>query len=303
MPRIRDDLLHTVVYLFPSEAAADDNVQLGGSGFLYGVRIEGTKYVALFVVTNWHVVDLGSMVVRLNTLDGRKDNIALDGEHWFYHPDGDDLAVCPIGINKDRHRFSYISAGNNLTAETIKTFDIGVGDDTFMIGRFVGFEGKQQNLPSVRFGSISQMPVEPIILDGFSQESFLIESRSIPGYSGSPVFITIEGHGSAPVTKGANIPDELVDQLIRQSGYMKERAGQFAYGPFLLGVDFCHLYDRQKVRSEATGQPMNDWYVQGNSGMMGVIPAWRLSEMFERNQQLKESLERTAEAARSDPQI
>lgn len=301
MPRIDDGLLDSIVYLFPSEAAAEDGEKLGGSGFLYGVKIPETRFVALFVVTNRHVVENGSMTVRLNTVDGRKDSIPLDGAEWFYHPDGDDLAACPIGINKDYHRNRYIDADSNLRPQFVKDFNIGVGDDTFMIGRFVGFEGKQQNLPSVRFGNISQMPVEPIIQsNGFAQESFLIEARSIPGYSGSPVFITIEPHGAFPFSIPEHLPNNMKEALVRQSGFIKERAGPMRFGPFLFGIDYCHLYDRQRVRSERTGEPVNDWYVQGNSGMMGVIPAWRLTDMFMRNQKLKAAFDSIAATAQKN---
>jgi hypothetical protein len=71
-------------------------------------------------------------------------------------------------------------------------FDIGPGDDVFVVGRFINREGKQKNIPSVRFGNIAQMPGEPLFLDdGKELECFLIEGRSISGFSGSPVFIHI----------------------------------------------------------------------------------------------------------------
>jgi hypothetical protein len=301
VPRINDELLDAVVFLYPSEADAEDGKRIGGSGFLYGVRIEGTKKVALFVVTNKHVINSGAMVVRINTLDGGKDTVPLDGSEWFSHPDGDDLAVCPVGVNTSHHRVSYIDSGSNLKRQFVRDFNIGIGDDTFMIGRFIGFEGKQQNLPSARFGNIAQMPIEPIIVDGFPQEAFLIEARSIPGYSGSPVFITIEPHGKPPVLLSGNAPPDFLERVIKQSGYMKERAGAMRFGPFLLGVDFCHLYDRQKIWSDKTGEPVDhNWHVRSNSGMMGVIPAWKLSEMFDINPKLKAVFNGIATAARSE---
>ena len=59
-----------------------------------------------------------------------------------------------------------------------------------MVGRFVSHEGKQQNSPAVRFGNIAMMQKEKIIDErGVAQESFLVEIRSLPGYSGSAVLI------------------------------------------------------------------------------------------------------------------
>jgi hypothetical protein len=39
VPRIPDNILDCVVYLYPSEAAAQDGERFGGSGFLIGVHI------------------------------------------------------------------------------------------------------------------------------------------------------------------------------------------------------------------------------------------------------------------------
>jgi hypothetical protein len=100
VPRIPDNALYSVVYLYPSEAAAEDGEQIGGTGFLIIVPIPYNQPSITYlhcVVTNAHVIDGGSMVVRLNTTDGAKTTIALDGAEWFRHPDGDDIAVCPIG--------------------------------------------------------------------------------------------------------------------------------------------------------------------------------------------------------------
>ncbi len=43
MPRIDDVLLDVIVYLYPSEAAAEDGEKLGGSGFLLGIPLPETK--------------------------------------------------------------------------------------------------------------------------------------------------------------------------------------------------------------------------------------------------------------------
>lgn len=39
------------------------------------------------------------------------------------------------------------------------------------------------------------------------------------------------------------------------------------------------IYSKEQVR-DLSGRPL-DTYVQSDTGMMGVIPAWRLVEMFE----------------------
>jgi len=71
---------------------------------------------------------------------------------------------------------------------------LGYGDDIFMVGRFITFDGKQRNTPVVRFGQISMLPAEPVEVDGgrAQEEVFLVECRSIGGLSGSPVFVDLQ---------------------------------------------------------------------------------------------------------------
>jgi hypothetical protein len=130
-----------------------------------------------------------------------------------------------------------------------------------VIGRFINHEGKQRNTPSVRFGHIAQMPHEPIKRDdGYLQESFLVEAKSIGGYSGSPVFTYINGLMPRP---GSNV---LSTNIL---------------GPWLLGIDWSHLNDWKPV-CDASGVPMSSGLrVGSNTGMMGVVPAWKLEDIFQ----------------------
>ena len=251
VPRIDHNFLHCVVYLYPDEPSALAGKQAGGSGFLVGLPIEDQAWVP-FAVTNRHVIKGGSTVVRVSTVDDDVDIMDLTEQNWLVHPDHD-LAIARLDLNVDRHRIRLVVANNFLTEDIVREQRIGPGDDCFMVSRFVAHDGRQRNTPSVRFGAIAQMPTEKIRLDdGSEQESFLVEARSIAGHSGSPVFVYIPIPGSP-----------------------------FQHGPWLLGVDHCHLFATETVYSRSTGRPVNDdWLVRGNTGMMGVVPAWRLAEMF-----------------------
>jgi hypothetical protein len=276
VPRIPDNLLDCVVYMYPSEAAAQDGERTGGSGFLVGIHIPfeiPPKGFLICVVTNRHVIDRGSMVVRINTQDGSHDVIALDGRHWFLHPDGDDLAVCPIGLNITHHKFRFITCNQFASREILEMFDVGPGDEVFVPGRFVGRDGRQKNTPTVRFGNIAQMPGEPIMSDGYPQESYLVEARSIPGYSGAPVFLHF-----SPEYPELEWPAWMPNKPERS----KRPKINHRVDPFLLGVDWCHILDREKPRRDIDDEPLNfDWHVRTNTGMMGVIPVWRLWQIFE----------------------
>jgi hypothetical protein len=204
-------------------------------------------------------------VIRLNTKDGLIDVIPATGANWLDHEDGDDLAVCPIGLSQERHRYKFVPSTMFLTREVIDQENIGPGDDTFLVGRFITHEGRQRNLPSVRFGNIAMMPWEPIRhpTRGIDQESFLVESRSIGGYSGSPVFVWILPFSNRPGGKGYS-------------------AGK---GPWLLGIDWCHLTNLEQVlERDGKTEVAEGWQVKSNTGMMGVIPAWLLAELLDRRE-------------------
>jgi len=163
-------------------------------------------------------------------------------------------------VEHDKYENVLVGPGDLLTEKIAASHDIGLGDDCFIVGRFINHEGKQKNRPSLRFGNIAQMPGDPLVLDdGSAQEGFLVEARSISGYSGSPVFVEIRpfAHGARPMNSSGR------------------------GGPWLLGIDFCHVPVTEKIYSRKTMKESKTNFVKGNSGMMGVIPAWRLLEMMD----------------------
>jgi hypothetical protein len=284
VPWIDPNYLESVVYLYPSEADAEDGNRIGGSGFLVVVpviAIDRPIGGVACVVTNQHVIHSGNMVVRINTVDGGKDIIALDGVKWYSHPDGDDVAVCPIQLAAGTHRFRCVPTASFLTKQIIDMFEIGPGDETFVIGRFVNHEGKQRNVPSVRFGNISQMPGEPIVIDGYRHESFLVEARSISGYSGSPVFVYLPPQVDAGLDP--QLKQMVTEGKLSLPGVSSKRINiPIQLGPWLLGIDFCHIRWDEPVWSRLTKNPVSDdWFIKSNTGMMGVVPAWKLHEVLE----------------------
>jgi len=63
------------------------------------------------------------------------------------------------------------------------------GDDVVLIGLFPNRYGDRRNLPIVRAGIIAAMPEEKFRFRGKWIDAYLIETRSIGGLSGSPVFL------------------------------------------------------------------------------------------------------------------
>ncbi len=271
MPRIRDTYLDCVIYLYPDARSAEAGERVGGSGFLVGIMSEGlpTDFVFLYAITNRHVIERGSRVLRMKPRDGGIDVLDLDERSWVYHPDGDDLAACLVSFDPKAYKFSFVWRRDFVDKNLVADMNIGPGDEAFLVGRFINHEGRQQNLPTARFGCIAQMPNEPIVQDtGFRQESFLVEVRSIGGYSGSPVFVFIP-----PASLREGIKDWVPLKIMR------------GHGPWLLGVDWGHINDWEPIRNER-GEPVNQTapkaqHVKMNTGMAAVVPAWKLAELLD----------------------
>jgi hypothetical protein len=293
LPRIADKYLHCVVYLYPSAVAADDGADAGGSGFLVGVPTEGLRqnFWMLYAVTNKHVIK-SSPVLRMNTVDGKKTVLPTTRKNWVVHPAGDDIAACAISLDPKEYKFHHVPRSDFLSKEIVGTYRIGPGDETFMIGRFINHEGKQLNLPTVRFGNIGQMPWEPIKQrDGFEQESFLVETRSIGGYSGSPIFVHI------PIlTDREDVVDWSPPPILVAMGTPRDSSRFYgptgpvggalrSHGPWLLGIDYCYMNNWTFVCRE-NGEPVNPgnpaaMQVAANTGMAAAVPAWKLAELLD----------------------
>jgi hypothetical protein len=266
VPRIPDEYLDCVIYLYRSEKDADEGARIGGSGFLVGVMTETAPMSLCFVyaVTNRHVVEHGGTVIRMTTADAKKEILLTENCKWHVHPAGDDLAICQIKFDPKVFKFHFIDRRHFLDQDMVKRYGIGPGDDAFTVGRFINHEGKQRNHATARFGCIAQMPCEPIRQDtGFEQESFLVEARSTSGYSGSPVFLYVPAFSGGPSRFNTN----------------------WSLGPWLLGITWGHINDYEPVRDEKYRpvEPANPkkMQVRINTGMMAVVPAWKLAEMLD----------------------
>lgn len=274
MPPIEQQILDAVFYLYDTPDSASASEDVGGTGFfvLYPSKTHPERGY-LYAVTNKHVALDGFPVIRVNTQEGRHDPIPLTERNWRKHDDGDDIAVAHLGsINPDKFRFNYIELRHFLSEKIIDHHKIRPGDDCFMVGRFMGHAGVKQNLPSVRFGNISMMPIEPIKhFDGQGHLVFLVETRSLSGNSGSPVFVYFDP----------------TRQRTRGGVTLSPPPG-----PWLLGVDAGNMpleeavlvVDDQGeiVRDEDTREPVKSHLIaQSNSGQMGVVPAWKLLELLD----------------------
>jgi hypothetical protein len=264
--------LESVIYLYPSEKAAKNGDWIGGSGFLVGFPSEDApdKWGYIYAVTNRHVVENAqSRTLRINTRDGKVDIISTDFEDWTCST-SDDLAVTMVNVNREKHKFSHVDATGLIDQTVIDQLLIGPGDEVFMPGRLISHDGRQTNTPCVRFGNISMMPQEPVLReDGSNQDSFLVDMRSISGYSGSPAFVFIP-------------PSDWPSRRLRLHPDENRRLAKY----WLLGVDWGNLPLWTDVVFKADKQTRHpdELGVNSHSGLAGVVPAWKLRELLnERN--------------------
>ena len=194
MPYIPSRLRDCALYLYPSESAAQEGQDSGGSGFLVGVpslTVSGAFH--FYAVTNEHVVRPTSgrpnPVIRLTGKGGTADIRNMRTRAWLEHPDGDDVAATALALGHDS-RINWISRDDFITPVVVDQYMIGPGDECFMVGRLLRYDGRQRNEPILRFGNLAMMPYPiPQLNRGRHQESFLVEMRTLSGFSGSPVIV------------------------------------------------------------------------------------------------------------------
>ncbi len=267
VPRIPQFFFDSVVYLYPTKEQAKAGDKFGGSGVLVSEWIETGVNVHrqhVYAVTSSHVIRQGNApVVRLNMKDGTFDVFEFGQEDWKSHRHGDDVAACLLNPHENLN-IEVIPREKLLTEKDVERYNIGPGDDTLMVGRFINQAGRQRNTPSARFGNIAMSPLESIKdRRGIEQKVFLVETRSLPGYSGSPVFL-------------------ITPPLVFFEGVRAESPPSC-----LLGIDLGHIQDELNVLSKKESKanqrnvPVDkDWFVQMNTGMAHVLPAWKINELL-----------------------
>lgn len=171
MPRIWDFILNSAIYLYPTEWQAQQGDEVGGSGFLVGVSeerqsrglirsaftmrsIQEKGAWSIYAATAAHVIGEGASVVRFTTASGGSVVVPLSRHDWLIHPDGDDVAICPLGSSTDLG-VAFIPEPFLVTPGVMRSERFGPGDDVFFVGRFISMRGSKRTRPPFASG-ISQ---------------------------------------------------------------------------------------------------------------------------------------------------
>jgi hypothetical protein len=175
-------------------------VKIGGTAFVVRRNVTGTEVSFYYIITAAHSIKSiknfkqfdGKVVLRVNTNDGESRDIETSVKDWYFHTNDDGVDVALL------HQDSSFIKGLDVIAipdtmffnEDIRTQnDVGIGDEVFLTGLFLNHKGRTRNIPIVRMGNIVAMREEKVKTQLGFIDAYLVESRSVGGLSGSPVFV------------------------------------------------------------------------------------------------------------------
>jgi len=261
--QIPDEIRKCVAFV--ASRRKNDSWKCHGTAFFVVERIEGSDRHCTYAVTARHVIegveraslDAG-IYLRLNSQSGEADYVRTEKSDWRFHPEDDriDVAICQFWFPESANHRAY-PVLRFATEDVIHSEGIGVGDDLFLTGLFTHHAGRKNNIPIVRVGNIAGMPQEKVVTRTMGEmEAFLVESRSIGGLSGSPVFVHL---GSTRIG----------------GGVLNLAAGIRFY---LLGL----MHGHWDVKEHGMDDAREDAFIRGeqavNMGIAIVVPAAKVLE-------------------------
>jgi hypothetical protein len=311
--RVPPHWLNCSFYVYKTVADAKAGTETGGTGCLVGWPSAHEGWIHLDAVTNRHVIDKEFGVLRLNTQDGKTSTIETHWGDWETLDESGDVAVMPLELGA-QFRWKPILLREFLSPETLQDFNIWPGDEAFLIGRLMNQAGRQKNTPVVRFGNLAMLadPEEPIDMVPYGEhEAFLVECRSLSGFSGSPVFLTttqtlhaVDGKlpsgriytGDGPMIHLNQSSEEFSTGESGSRNSVLWQDGTF--GPWFIGIDRGHVPLWGKVREPNGDQTAQGYKVEHNTGMAVVIPAWKIVDVLRKDELVKQRKKDDEEIAR-----
>ena len=297
MPTLRKELNDSVFYLYGRDPKTGKIVGPHGTGFLIA-RAGNTEWSTAhyYAISNWHVaVQGGASIIRFNTKDGGFRHLECDPSDWLFMPDSDDIAAVDITADiREADQIFVQPEESFLTPDIIQEYEIGFGEDVFIVGMFAGHHGGDRNIPAARFGNLSMLANSdaPIKLEnGSYRPSHLVDMRSRGGFSGSPVFIYRVPATDLSRRGQHKLRDELKQQVqFIASDTLRYVGDNLAFGDRAVKTDDdkatlqstvkAAVETRQRVRAEAMKRPG----LEGDCRPVKVAPLQRITRhgCFER---------------------
>lgn len=268
--RVPDNALRGVGFVSEVVHSGPDGDELDhfATGFFVSVPSSSvTGMMFLYFVTARHISrGFEGRDIRLvvNKKDGGIKQLKTIGDTFWGHPSdvAADVAVAPIYGEPDAD-IVYTSISNFVTQEQLADGAIiGVGDEVFVAGLFTPAPGREMVAPIIRHGNIAMLPKEQIQTELGFTDVYLIEARSLGGFSGSPVFAR---------------PTILLSMEQRDDKYVEPVFG--TGGTKFLGVVQGHW----DIKESEMNKPQIIHALGGvNLGIAIVTPAYKLLETLNR---------------------
>lgn len=268
MPDIFSTLTSTVVFLF----AQGGQIPIG-TAFVVGLPVpDKDGAIVPVIVTARHVLgDHQKVVARFSTQEGNQPlgvefdlaKLREEGDFWPHPDDGVDIVAFRTP-HFENTRYAPIPLDLVASREVVQSEDIKQSDRVVFPCLLVNFMGQARNYPVLKDGSIALIPEENVAMEyvvgsrniSTRQSVIFLNAISIPGASGSPVFL---------------LPGPRI------------KANAFNLGggkPFLLGImhGFYPAAPRDVIEIQTSEVRR---LFQENSGIAIVFPSWRLREILE----------------------
>lgn len=210
------------------------NFKLGGTAALIRMELAGDSLMAYYAVTARHVIEKiksnstdDKAILRVNVKNAEAKQIETNCSDWVFHPTDSSVDVAALQLKHlpDDLDHKFLSVASFIHPEELNYARIGIGEEVFLAGLFVSHSGTKKNIPIIRVGNIAAMPHERIKTQSGDIEGYLVETRSIGGLSGSPVFVlTIEPNPLEVVRKQGTLN---ITKPTGESATFEVDAGEF----------------------------------------------------------------------------
>ena len=262
--RIHEEIRRSVTFV---ACRRGEDYYVAGTAFFVAVKnsFGGFSFSAIYAVTARHVIEgidseLGDpgIYLHMNTRDSGVKHVRSSLSDWYFHPSDDaiDVAVMPIQFDGVDHLASPLDFF--LTDKKMQEERIWLGENLFTVTQF--FDRRSNRvIPMVRAGNISVMPETRVTTNWTPGEieAYLIESKSIGGFSGSPVFVYLPVRTSQTCGEYPESPTDLY---------------------YLLGLLHGHwsldIFPQDRIKFE-------EEHIKGVSAGIGVVvPAKKILEVL-----------------------
>jgi hypothetical protein len=282
MPRFHPQLATTVFYLYGRDRKGDLAGPSGTGVFVVKRADIPGHHNHVYAITAYHVaISGGSSSIRINFLeDGattlRSKYIEKDPSEWSFISGEDDIAAIDVTDDVGTGSDVFIRGVPDtdfVTTKFINDGGLSLGEDGFMLGLFTGNPGQAFNLPSARFGNLSQLAnfVHPVEQGhGIVRPSHVFDMHSRPGFSGSPVFIFRTPFGDLTnVTQDGTFQLDILTIGEKYDAFVK-----------LLGIHSGQFVETLKARKENSAPIHDGDKLKIQSSMTIVVPAWAIEKLL-----------------------